>query len=333
MNSDIVIRPDLPAVPGLSFRRFRGPIDFPLMIEVLNRSTNADHIEQSNTLEEIKHVYTHLINCDPYQDMLMVEIHGKLIGYNRIYWFRKESGIHTYLHLGFLIPEWRGKGIGHAMIHAAETRLREIAATHPPESPKWLAANATQHQTGLHEILQTEGYTPVRYFFDMIRPLNEPFPTAPLPAGLEIRPAHAHQYRQIWDAHVEAFREHWGFGEPREEHYQDWISSPTFNPDLWQIAWDGDQVAGMILNFINEKENHQYQRARGYTENIGVRKPWRKRGLARALLVRSMQIHKNYGMTETALEVDAENATGALQLYESVGYKTVNCMTAYEKPL
>ena len=59
------------------------------------------------------------------------------------------------------------------------------------------------------------------------------------------------------------------------------MEDPTFNPDIWKIAWDGDRVAGIVMNIVNEKENEEYQRKRGYTENISVGRPWRKRGLAR----------------------------------------------------
>ncbi len=66
---------------------------------------------------------------------------------------------------------------------------------------------------------------------------------------------------------------------------------------------------------------------------IGVGRPWRKRGLARAMLARSMQVHKDAGMSQTELGVDAENLSGALRLYESMGYKVVSGGTTYRKTL
>jgi ribosomal protein S18 acetylase RimI-like enzyme len=102
---------------------------------------------------------------------------------------------------------------------------------------------------------------------------------------------------------------------------------------LWQVAWDGDQVAGMVLNFINHQENLEYDRKRGYTETICVRRPWRRRGLARALIARSFQMHKELGMTEAALGVDAENPNGALRLYQSMGFQQIKRNTVYRKPL
>jgi mycothiol synthase len=89
----------------------------------------------------------------------------------------------------------------------------------------------------------------------------------------------------------------------------------------------------MVLNFVNSAENAEYKRNRGYTEGISVRRAWRKQGLARALLVQSMQMFKELGMTETALGVDAENLSGALNLYQSVGYQEDNRGITFRKPL
>ena len=141
-------------------------------------------------------------------------------------------------------------------------------------------------------------------------------------------------YRLIWDAQSEAFIDHWGPTESTEEDYQRWLSDPvTFDPKIWKVAWDGDQVAGMVLNFVSEKENQEYQRKRGYTEFISVRHPWRRLGLARSLLVQSIEMFREIGVEETVLGVDTQNPNHALNLYESVGYKITQKGTTYRKPL
>jgi ribosomal protein S18 acetylase RimI-like enzyme len=89
----------------------------------------------------------------------------------------------------------------------------------------------------------------------------------------------------------------------------------------------------MVRSFINHAENAEYNRKRGWTEFISVRRPWRKRGLARALIVESFEVLKQHGMTEAALGVDAENLSGALRVYESVGFRVVKRSSTYRKPL
>jgi ribosomal protein S18 acetylase RimI-like enzyme len=87
----------------------------------------------------------------------------------------------------------------------------------------------------------------------------------------------------------------------------------------------------MVLNFINSAENQEYRRLRGYTEGISVRRPWRRRGLARALLTRSLLMFQEMGFEEAALGVDGQNPNGALQLYESVGFQVRRRELVYRK--
>jgi ribosomal protein S18 acetylase RimI-like enzyme len=104
---------------------------------------------------------------------------------------------------------------------------------------------------------------------------------------------------------------------------------------MWVGSWDLDfnHGAGMLRNYVSEEENQRHGRQQGYTEWISVRRPWRRHGLARALLARSLQMHKDLGMTQAALSVDSENAAGALQLYESMGFRLVARTPTYRKPL
>lgn len=332
ISTDTLNLPDAPAIPGLAFRRFLGASDYPAMADVIQRSREADRIEDASTAEDLARVYGHLTRCDPYRDVLMAEIEGRLIGYNRVTWEQEEQGDRLYVHIGYLVPEWRERGIGRAMLRHSERRLRHIAAGHNAQGPCFFSTWARDSQTGLVSLLDSEGYDPVRRFYEMTRDLDD-LPEAPMPDVLEVRTVGPDQVRAVWDANVEAFRDHWGFVEPQDESYQRWLKGPNFDPGLWQVAWDGDEIAGMVLNFIDERENAKYNRKRGYTEDICVRRPWRRRGLARALIVRSFHVLRTQGMTEAALGVDTENLCGALRLYESVGFRPVKRSAAYRKAL
>ena len=170
----------------------------------------------------------------------------------------------------------------------------------------------------------------------MVRPDLENIPNFPIPEGLEVRQVLPEHYRAIWDADNEAFRDHWGYSEPSEQDYQAWlVDKTTFQPELWQIAWDieTNQVAGQVKTFIDHEQNKLYDRKRGWTEMISVRRPFRRRGLARALIARSLQAQKQAGMTESALGVDSENLSGATRIYEDCGFRVMKTETIYRKPL
>jgi ribosomal protein S18 acetylase RimI-like enzyme len=219
------------------------------------------------------------------------------------------------------------------MLLSNEARLRQIAEEHPEYEPRYFQTWASETEVSTHALAKSQGYKPIRYGFEMKRDLCEPFPEAPMPAGLEVHPVQEDQIRMIFEASNEAFRDHWGYRESSWEEFRGWMKDPTFNPNLWKVAWDGDRVAGIVMNLFNEKENKEYRRLRGYTENISVGRPWRKRGLAKSLIVQSMQMFKEMGFTETALGVDAENTSGALNLYKRLGYKVIKMSTTYRKTM
>ena len=325
--------PDAPDVPGLVFRPFAGTSDYPGMVAVFDASKAFDRFDWVITVDDVRREFEHLHNCDPSQDMLVAEIDGQMIAYSRVWWDQETDGDRIYTFLGLLVPEWRRRGIGRAMIRHGERRLRQIAGEHPAEIPKYLQRGVVDTEVGLERLLQREGYAAIRYGFSMVRPISEPLPEAPMPPGLEVRPVQEGQVRAIIAANDEAFRDHWGHRPMTENDVQQWLEDPISDPTLWKVAWEGDQIAGGVLGFVDGAENEQYGRKRGYTEDIWVRRPWRRRGLARSLLVQSIQMFAEMGMEETALGVDVQNPHGALRLYESVGYRVDRRHTTYRKPL
>ncbi len=326
--------PDAPAIPGLTFRRFRGEDDYPALLDVNTTSKIADGMENDLlTLENLRGLYNNSTNHDLYQDQLLAEVDGQLVAYNRIFWDTELDGTRVCYHVGFVLPEWRGRGLGRSLIHWVEGRARQVYAAAGGDAPAVFNADANNSQEGLARLLEAEGYGPVRYGFHMETPDLDHIPDGPLPAGIEIRPARPEHYRAIWEASVEAFRDHWGATETSEADFDSWLNGPMSQPDLWVVAWEGEQVAGSILNFVKPEANARFGRKLGWTENISVRRPWRRRGLARAMLARSMALHKAHGMTQTALGVDTENPSGALRLYENMGYVVTAQETVYRKPL
>lgn len=327
-----------PDIPGLTFRHFRDEEDYQAILDVNTRSKIADGMGHDlHTIDTLKHVYGPSPTHDPTRDVLLSEIDGKLVGFTRVFRERlQEDGSRVYWHFGFVVPEWRGKDIGTTQVHWAEARAREIEAARDEAPGQAAASLSTATETGMQaaeDLLTSQGYEPVRYNFFMITDDLDHIPDVPMPEGLEIRPALPEHYRAIWEASAEAFQDHWGATEVDESDYERFLADPRNEPRLWVVAWDGDQIAGSILNFVNYDYNERTGQKLGYTEFISVRRPWRRRGLAKAMLARSMQVHKDNGMTQTALGVDTENPSGALALYESMGYKVVSRSTTYRKPL
>ena len=333
ITADQIYLPDAPSIAGLTFRMFRDESDYAPIATLMNASSAADSVDDFVTVDWAKNYLAHTADFDPRRDIVLAEIAGEPIASARVRTRVLDDGTRLYMSMGSVLAQWRRRGLGRALLHWSEGRLRDIAATHPGTGARSLRAFAAAQETGTIALLEREGYAVIRYGFEMARPLSEPLPDWPLPIGLEVRSVAPDQYRQVFAAMTEAFRDHWGHSQQTDEDYQRWINSPNFQPQVWQVAWVGDEVAGMVLNFIDRQYNDNFKRLRGWTESISVRRPWRKQGLAKALIARSMRLLQEQGMTEVGLGVDAQNSNGALHLYESLGYRETMRFMTYEKPL
>jgi mycothiol synthase len=156
---------------------------------------------------------------------------------------------------------------------------------------------------------------------------------ASLPAGIEIRPVTQEQLRTIFDADTEAFRDHWGFSEPTEGDWVQFLEFPHRDETLWKVAWDGNRVAGQVRSFVNELENTTFDRKRGWTEFISTAREWRGKGVATALICESLRELESRGMDEAALGVHVENPHGAMRLYQKLGFAVQSRGAVYEKPM
>jgi len=323
---------DAPAIPGLRFRRYRGETDLPEMVRVANACHDADGVDEVTTVEAMSVDYANLTNSDPYRDALLAEVEGRLVAYARVEWEDENNGGRTYTSFGWVDPSWRRRGIGCAMLHEDERRLREIAAEHQHERPRWLGSFGADRDESNTRLLLSEGYVVVRHFYDMVRPTLDDIQDFPLPEGLLVRPVRREGFRAVFDADGEAFRDHWGGIDSSEAAFQRWIGSPTFDPSLYIVAWDGDQIAGGVVNVIDPVENATRGHQRGWLDSVFTRRPWRRRGLARALIGQSFHVLRERGMTSAALGVDAANPNEALALYESSGFAVHRSYAAYRKP-
>lgn len=326
--------PDAPAIPGLSFRRMRLPDDLEAVAALFNAADEADGIEDRNDAEGLGEWYSHASNWDPLQDVLLAEVSGQLVGYGKVHWVNDTDGGRNYATWGSVHPAWRRRGLGRTILRANQRRLREIAETQDVSSDVDCRFDSwcNDHQVGAVALLESEGFTPARYFFEMLRPTLDAIEEFPLPDGLEVRPVRAEDHRAIWNADTEAFADHWGGMDFSEQAFERFFSGKDFEPELWRVAWDGDQVAGQVNNMVMREFNEQTGRRRGLLAGVSVRRPWRGRGLARALVSQSLVAFRDRGMTDAVLGVDADNPTGALGVYEANGFVVHQRERAYRKP-
>ncbi|HEU5141600.1 MAG TPA: GNAT family N-acetyltransferase [Solirubrobacterales bacterium] len=309
--------------------------DLPEFVRIGNAANEADGIDERNSEAGLGNwLLTPRANYTPADDIVVAMVGEQMAGYGWVDWVETSEGKREYRTRGHVDPPWRRQGIGTAILARNEARLRQIAAGHPDDLPRVFGSFAPERRVGAVALVTRAGYQPARYFFDMVRPTLDDVDQPPLPDGLEIRAVSDDAgYRRLFAADTEAFLDHWGGFDASEATYQVWLKEPNFDPSLFVVAWDGDEIAGGVVNVIDEEENDALDRRRGLLDSVFVRRPWRRRGLAAALVGRSLALLRERGMTSAWLGVDADNPTGALGLYERAGFEVDMRSTAYHRPM
>lgn len=231
-------------------------------------------------------------------------------------------------------PAQREQGIGTALMEWAEARAREMIAQ-APEGARVVAtaASISTHQPSI-DLLRARGFEQVRHMLTMERPLEGDLPAAAWPKGMEIYAMRPGQEQAVYRASHEAFKDHWGYiSVPEEQDFPIWLhrmtQRPEFDPSLWFLAVEGDEIAGIALCFPSRGGDTSL----GWVSTLGVRRPWRKRGVGLALLYHAFGELQRRGRTRVGLGVDAQSLTGATRLYEKAGMQAVRRIISFEKQL
>lgn len=230
---------------------------------------------------------------------------------------------------GYAHPAHVRRGIGTTLLRLAEARARELVDSAPDGARVTLDGGLTLADKAAPALFEHEGFVPVRYFWQMRIDMEAPPPAPQWPAGIAGQICErGRDERVFFDTLEEAFLDHWGH-TPRD--YGEWyarnVESESYDPSLWWLATaENGEPAGAIRCRMRPDGT-------GFVNTLGVRRPWRKHGLGRALLLQSFCEFYRRGVTAVALGVDAQNPTGATHVYERAGMRVRQRYAVYRKEL
>lgn len=270
---------------------------------------------------------------DPAQDIRVVFTpNGRMAGYIEV-WTTLKPPVHPWMW-GRVDPDYEDLGIGTWLLSWAEQRaLRAL-----PEvsdglrfAPRVGTYREAQKPKTLFEDL---GYRYIRSSYHMLIEMDAAVPAAEFPQGITVRTYNAQMdAAAAYQAEIDSFRDHFGFvEEPFEaglKRFRHFWEQDGFDPTLLFLAVDGDEVAGVCLCPPHSIDDA----GMGWVGTLGVRRPWRKRGIGLALLRHSFNEFYRRGKRKVGLGVDAQNLTGALRLYENAGMHVHQAFDQYEKEL
>lgn len=301
------------------------------MNDVANAVRAANGDAEVGAVADMDNYYGHLEHADLPRDCVLVELDGRVVAYGRASWQPMADGTHQVDCLANVEPSLRGCGIEDRLLDHAVARAADQIGMFGTTVSSRVVVYVTGRDEGQRRLLESRGFVLVRRYAQLVRGSLDDIPDLPLPEPFVLRPIDPDDrtmHRRVFDADARAFAESHGQEASSEAAWDAFINFPSFDPTLWRVAFDGETIAGQILNFMDDPAEDGTRI--GMTEAISVQPEYRRRGLARALLAASLRAVRDAGATSAGLGVDTQNPNEALTLYERLGFRIVSETFEYQ---
>jgi mycothiol synthase len=266
----------------------------------------------SPSRESLRWIWT-LTSTDLQRDTRIIDKDEVVAGFVQAVW-REEQGGPLDLFV-FVDPGHRANGIGASLLSWGESLGRDRGAA-------GVRAEVPEGDTRGHALLHSRGYEQVRSGFTMTKTLGDEGDVPPDPDGVRIRGYVDADERALYEVHEASFADHWGFRPSTFEAFNESLRADNWDPSLVFLAVADGRVVGHLVSVLDEGE--------GFIGMLGVVKPWRGRGIAKALLHRAFAEFSTRDRTQVKLGVDALNPHGAVAVYESVGMTVERRLDIFE---
>ncbi|MGI8587851.1 MAG: GNAT family N-acetyltransferase [Chloroflexia bacterium] len=320
-------------------RPYGGEEDLPAICDLLNTCLTTDKLlgEPYVTVESMGQMLDEPGLDNALDVRLWMDRAGRVIGYGETHIEPSDEEQVVDAHLFFRVhPATRDVGLEREIVGWAEERVRAVARERGQKAHLRAGLHLTTPEYIAYRqgALEALGFRPVRYGYKMARPLNEPMPEPQFAPGYTLRRLEKHEHDKWVDTFNWSFIDHWNHHPLTPEQHEHWVNNPNHQDDgdLIAVAEDGTIAAFCRCEIIGE-DNAKMGRNEGWIDALGTRRGHRKIGLGRAMLLAGMLWLKSQAIETAVLNVDAENPTGALRLYESVGFEVTDRTATYHKDL
>src|ERR1700722_7020046 len=278
-------------------------------------------IEESNGTEEIVGA-DDLVDdlrdpdVDPERDTIAAFSQGGMVAWAGQRAHAGTGGRHEIELLGGVHPGNRGRGLGTRLLAWAERGGRALHEARHSGGQLALSASCPADQDDAMALFARAGYRQARWVYLLSLDLAAEVPERPLPAAIRISgytPEHSQVARQVRN---QAFRDHEGSTDQTQESWQHWVSYQAFRPEFSFLAYLGDQPAGLLLVREYDAFRQETGRREAYIYTVGVIPEARGRGIASALISRSVAAARADGCDLAPAHADADSPTGSLDRYE-----------------
>lgn len=223
-------------------------------------------------------------------------------------------------------PDYAGLGFYDYLLELTIERARDLVSEAPAEARVTLNVFCYEKNAEARQALEQAGFAHVRSDWTMQIDLDQPPPAPVWPEGVELRPYTPDMLHAVFEADDEAFRDHWGHMPGNFEMWQSWtVKRDGFDPSLWFLAFEGEEIAGIALC--------EYEQGDAWVGSLGVRRPWRRKGLGLAFLYHAFGEFYRRGERKVMLNVDSQNLTGATRLYRRAGMRPIEQLDSYQLEL
>lgn len=320
---------DLPAdADGVRWRRATLD-DAPAITALLEAMSRRDHPEWSESLEEIVEDLGRSWIDLAHDSALATDEHDDLVAWGLVIETPEPESVLRVILTGGVHPEHRGRGLGRALLAWQRARAEQRLSRSDSILPAWLLTYAPDRAPEHGRLLERSGFEPARYFTSLEAVLDGADLDRAMPVGVRVEPLTPERAEQMRLAKNAAFADHWGSQPATVEGWASMLTLPTVRKDLSRLAIAGDEVVGFVLVEINEDDGARQGFTGAYIGLVGTVRAWRGRGLASALLADVMRAARDAGLERAVLDVDTENPTGALGVYERLGYVATSRDAAY----